>query len=926
MKRFFTLLFALCLWSGWVTAQVVVPNPFFVTEETPVIITFHADRGSRGLMDFTGDVYAHTGVITSKSTGDSDWKYVVSNWGVNVEKAKLTRVAANTYQLTIPTDIRTYYNVPADEKILKMALVFRSATQVGNQWLEGKDDGGRDIFIDVYEEELTALLASPVSGALVLPGDDINITGYAMLGSEMKLFLNGELIAESNALSISHTISAPSAGSHVIRLEVYDGTQTKFDEISFFIREMVQVQERPVGVRLGVNHTSETSVTLVLQAPFKEFVYALGDFNDWEPRPGSQMKKDGEFFWLTIDNLEPGREYVYQYYIDGQLRLADPYTSKVLDPWNDRYIPDRIYPNLIAYPFDKTSGLASVFKAAPAAYQWRVSDFKPAANEDLVIYEVLIRDFTANGDIKTITDTLDYFVRLGVNAIELMPFNEFEGNDSWGYNPSFYFATDKAYGTANDYKAFIDACHERGIAVIMDMVLNHSFSQSPLLQMYFEGGKAAANNPWYNRDNNIKNPNLQWGFPFNHESVYTHALIDSIMSYWIHEYKIDGFRFDFTKGFTNKEYPASSWASEYDASRIAILKRMVDQIRTYKDDAIIIFEHLADNSEEKVLADYGILMWGNMNHSFSEAVMGYHESNKSDFSWASYKRRNWNEPNLIAYMESHDEERIMFRALNWGVETPEYSVRNLNDALKRKQAATAFLFTIPGPKMIWQFGELGFDISIDNGGRLGKKPPKWDYLQDPDRVQLLNLYTNMIQLKTTEPAFATDDYVMEVGGAVKFMALNHEDNDVRLIGNFDTQGRSFAPRFSRTGWWYNHFRGDSVFVSNLNSQIGLAPGEFVMYSSKKMKGFQAASSTDERPEARLTAVLHPVPVGSLLSVSATSGIQTIQIFDVNGREVIYQTGDGLAAVNIQTGHLPKGVYMLKLKMVSGVIERHKFIK
>ena len=99
-----------------------------------------------------------------------------------------------------------------------------------------------------------------------------------------------------------------------------------------------------------------------------------------------------------------------------------------------------------------------------------------------------------------------------------------------------------------------------------------------------------------------------------------------------------------------------------------------------------------------------------------------------------------------------------------------------------------------------------------------------------------------------------------------------------------------------------------------------------MYSSKKMKGFQAASSTDERPEARITAVLHPIPVGNLLSVSAPAGIQTVQIFDVNGREVIYQAGDGLAAVNIQTGHLPKGVYMLKLRMVSGTIEHHKFIK
>lgn len=275
-----------------------------------------------------------------------------------------------------------------------------------------------------------------------------------------------------------------------------------------------------------------------------------------------------------------------------------------------------------------------------------MQNFQVPEKEKLVIYEVLIRDFTDNGDIKTITDTLDYFVRLGVNAIELMPINEFEGNDSWGYNPSFYFAPDKAYGTMNDYKEFIDACHERGIAVIIDMVLNHSYGESPLVQMYLDGSKPAANNPWYNVSHNMQNPDAQWGYDFNHESPYTQELVDLILEYWITEFKVDGFRFDFTKGFTNTPYGPSSWASEYDASRIAILKRIADKVWSVKEDALVIFEHLAENTEEKVLADYGILLWGNMNYNFSEAVMGYHDEGKSDFNWSSYKNRNWNEPKI----------------------------------------------------------------------------------------------------------------------------------------------------------------------------------------------------------------------------------------------------------------------------------------
>ena len=99
---------------------------------------------------------------------------------------------------------------------------------------------------------------------------------------------------------------------------------------------------------------------------------------------------------------------------------------------------------------------------------------------------MLLRDFLAAHDWNTLTDTLDYFTELGINAIELMPVSEFEGNESWGYNPSFYFAADKYYGPASDLKVFIDSCHGQGIAVILDMVLNHSYGQSPLVQLYFD--------------------------------------------------------------------------------------------------------------------------------------------------------------------------------------------------------------------------------------------------------------------------------------------------------------------------------------------------------------------------------------------------------------------------------------------------------
>ena len=81
-----------------------------------------------------------------------------------------------------------------------------------------------------------------------------------------------------------------------------------------------------------------------------------------------------------------------------------------------------------------------------------------------------------------------------------MPFNEFEGNNSWGYNPDFYFAPDKYYGPENTLKQFIDSCHAKGIAVVMDIALNHSFGSSPLVQLYWDAAnnRPAADNPWFN--------------------------------------------------------------------------------------------------------------------------------------------------------------------------------------------------------------------------------------------------------------------------------------------------------------------------------------------------------------------------------------------------------------------------------------------
>ncbi|MCK7537395.1 MAG: hypothetical protein MZV63_43780 [Marinilabiliales bacterium] len=181
MKRAITvsLILALAAWGLTLSAQVIVTNPVFPVSSGPVVITFNADKGDMGLKDYAGDdVYAHTGVITNLSTGTSDWKYVIAGWTTNLPKAKLTKVSANVYTLSISPSIREFYAVPAGEQIQKLAFVFRNSD--GSR--TGRDIGGADIFYNVSEEAAFEVLLSQPDKytSLVNPGERDTCSGFSL--------------------------------------------------------------------------------------------------------------------------------------------------------------------------------------------------------------------------------------------------------------------------------------------------------------------------------------------------------------------------------------------------------------------------------------------------------------------------------------------------------------------------------------------------------------------------------------------------------------------------------------------------------------------------------------------------------------------------------------------------------------------------
>jgi 1,4-alpha-glucan branching enzyme len=851
MRCFISTVFFLLVMSGYfmqVNGQIVTTDPPIPLADEPVTVYF--DATGTGLDGYTGIVYAHTGI----TIGTNKWQNVIGTWPNNNTQPQLTTISPNYHKLEISPSIRVFYNASPSANITEMCFVFRSA--------DGSQQTVPDIFIPVFEQTLNVNLISPsVSPFFVDPGEDIEVYAEAIMHETISLFVDDVLIATSTGSSISETITAgtePDTKSW-IKVVAQSGNSQAADSNYFYIRGATMISPLPPGLKDGINYTGETTATLVLHAPYKTSVYVMGDFSDWQIGPEYKLQQTvanqndiNTRYWVSISGLTPGVEYAFQYLIDEELRVTDPYTHKILDSWNDPYITDQTYPNLKDYPYFKTTGIVGILQTGQEEYPWQVTNFAAPQPKDLVIYELLLRDFLHAHDFSTLKDTISYLKQLGINAIELMPVNEFEGNLSWGYNPSFYFAVDKYYGPRNTFKAFIDECHANGIAVIMDMVLNHAYGQNVMVQMYWDevNSRPAANNPWFNPL--CPHEPYCWGNDFNHESQATKDFIDRVNHYWLTEYKIDGFRFDFTKGFTN-----SNSGSNYDPDRIAIIKRMADKVWETNPDAYVILEHFTDNSEEKELANYGCLIWGNMNYNYNEATMGYHDGGKSDFSWISYKKRGWNDPHLVGYMESHDEERLMAKNLNYGNSSGNYNIQDLSTAIKRQELAGVFYFTIPGPKMIWQFGELAYDYHINypgliggNDNRLTEKPIRWDYFEEYQRKLLYDVYSAMIHLKMTEPAFSTTDFTLSVAPALKKIHLNHNTMNVTIIGNFGVTQGSVVPDFQHTGYWYNYFTGDSIMVENVNATLTLEAGEYRIYTDKKLETPQVGmgiGSNDTNP-------------------------------------------------------------------------------
>jgi len=815
-------------------------------------------------------------------------------------QAKLEKITENGQTLfRISLTPTTFYNQNAED-IIELGMLLK-----GNDWSDGQT---ADFTIEV-SQGFSVNISSPAgSYGFYETNDIINIDLSSSEPAQYQFFVDGNLEYEEAGVtqfSFDHTV-IDDGQAHDLSITAGNGTDDESFNYSYIVNPTVSNEPIPTGLKDGINYgEDDTAVHLLLTAPNKENVFVIGTFNDWSLSDQFLMKKDGEKFWIKISELSPGQEYQFQYLVDGEITIADPYAEKIGSEYDDpEIIRDNRYPDLMSYPSGKTSHAVSYLQTNKPEFTWSDENFEKPANEDLVIYELLVRDFTELRTYNAVTDRLDYLEDLGINAIELMPVMEFEGNLSWGYNPYAMLALDKFYGTEYDFKTLVNEAHKRGIAIILDIALNHQFGRNSLARLYNQGdyGNPTSTNPWFNTS---ARHDFNVGYDMNHESAYTQDYVDRVVAYWLDEYHIDGYRYDLSKGFTQKSTLGNVGAwGQYDASRIQLLKRLADFQWSVDPDSYVILEHFAENSEERELADYGMMLWGNENHNFRNLAKG----NSANIGGLSYQVKGWEKPHVVGYMESHDEERVAWELKN-------SSSQDFEEQMQRLKLNAAMFFMVPGPKMIWQFGEFGYDEELNND-RLGVKPTRWEYLDDPERNKLFLVYQSLIKLKTRTDYLNKDNFQWSGSGDLKWARYNNDDVKFVMIGNYSKSTQTFEQQILQSGIWYDYFTGKEVEI-NSDVAINLIPGEFRLLTSEPIENYIDDATqedivlADRKSIAKSTAKIYPNPVEDKFWIESDRTINNISITDLSGKLIPVQLEMSKGGYLINVSTLESGVYLVK---------------
>jgi 1,4-alpha-glucan branching enzyme len=966
MKKLLLYIFifiSICVTQAQVT---ITPSSFNVGD--PITITVSTAAPSCNQMGTSpSKVYMHAGIGNDTNAFGFS---VIGNWGIDNNVGLMTNNGNGTWSITITPS--TYFGINATQQAnaTKMGMVFRNAdgTKTLKLQIPPPASCGDFIFnVGTFQVNLTAPLNN--SSTIINSGGNLNITATNTGGTaNYNLKANGISINTSSTSSYAFNHTNITANTSY-ELEVTSGGSTITRRFSVIVAPTTQNIAMPSGLLDGINYSSDhTKATLVLNAPLKDFVYVAGNFNNWQPTSSHAMKKDPATgkFWLEITGLTPEQWYAFQYWVCDNtavpsnspkiVKTADPYSTLVLSPFDDpEIITLGVYPglpvyNTIAPGQEREVSVIQTGTNTFRSYNWSAAtlNFQKPAIKDLVFYEVLVRDFDSNRTFQDLIDKFNYFKNLNINAIKLMPVMEFEGNLSWGYNTVYHLALDKRYGPPAKLKQFIDLCHQNGIAVVLDIALNHVFGRSPLERMWmldtnndgWSDGypRVTTENPYIN---GLDAHSYSVGSDLNHfiePNNLTNTYSVRAIKHWIEEFKIDGYRWDLTKGFTNQCPPGVAGGQEvctngYRSDRVAKLKWYADKQWEADNNSYCIFEHLGvggSSDEENEWSGYripegkGIMQWRKMTDAYANLIKG-NGANLLGVTGANDR--------FVGYAESHDEERVIYKAITEAGQTQG----NLTKALKRLSAQGAVHLLVPGPKMIWHFGALGWDKSLwtcTNGNvsftnpdcKLDTKPqPQWveNWLTNAQRSVVYNDWAKMIKLRIENPVFENGQFSWNMTNSSRprldiwtSTSQTSSLSYVIVLTNF-TDSAANLGGFPFTGNWVNLMDNSTIDVTSTGQTLSIEAGGFRVFGNKP-----STLSSEDFNAFKTEISIYPNPVKNSFAIN--QAVSSVEVYTITGQLVAsYNSVAANQEINVE--NLGAGIYLVKIKDIQNVYQTKKIV-
>ena len=531
--------------------------------------------------------------------------------------------------------------------------------------------------------------------------------------------------------------------------------------------------------------------TFRVWAPNASYVNVKGDFNGWSAT-SKPLGSEADGWWSRdVDGASVNDEY--RYVINGSIEKTDPRAEDVVNSVGHGIIVDN-------------------------SYTW--TPFTPPAWNDMVIYEMHIGSFydpvsgSPPGKWINAMSKLDHIQSLGVNAVEIMPIAEFPGDYSLGYNPVNIFAPEGAYGSPEKMRDFIDECHQRGIAVLIDVVYNH-FGPTDLDQSIwqFDGYSFAPDTGGIYFFEDEDNRSTPWGERPNYTTEQVRSFIRDNAMYWLNDYNCDGLRIDGTAYIRERDDGGGvPWGWD-------LLQLINDDIDAAHAEKISIAEDMRsyDRITKPTNVDDGAgfdSQWDPwFHHSLVYALETSDDNNRDMYEMANIIQHKYNgvDTQRVIYTESHDEvgassgkSRVPSR-IWWEQPTSYYSK-------KRSTLGAGIVFTSPGIPMVFMGQEF-----LETGSWHDDTPLDWT--NDTTYAGIKLMYQHLIGLRrnlsnNTLGLMAGNVDVHHVNNTNKVIAYHRWWNggpgdDVIVVANFSYQGiTDYNIGMPRGGRWRVRLNSD----------------------------------------------------------------------------------------------------------------------